>query len=169
MTHPHPQVRGAVHGEVLGGVVVDLAALSLKRPSLPSGPLRLTAKAASEAREHPTRAPIGYNSSAHPPDFYGVHLRTHQREEEPLGYEQSQGRLTCPDWMHSRCSVGLLSPGSSILSQPMYLVAQRLVTAVVTRSEVSLRQLLEHRLIQLRLSAISFVNRAFSFPNRAVA
>jgi hypothetical protein len=51
----------------------------------------------------------------------------------PLGYEPSQGRLTCPDWMHWNWSVRLLAPVSSALSQPTRLVAQRLVTAAVTK------------------------------------
>lgn len=41
----------------------------------------------------------------------------------PLGYEQSQGCLTCPDWMHSSWSVRLLAPVSSAVSQPTRLVA----------------------------------------------
>jgi hypothetical protein len=52
---------------------------------------------------------------------------------QALGYEPSQGRLTCPDWMHWNWSVRVLEPASSALSQPRRLVAQRLVTAAVTK------------------------------------
>lgn len=50
-----------------------------------------------------------------------------------LGYEQPQGRLTCLDWMHSSWSVLLLAPVASALAQGIRLVAQRLVTAAVTK------------------------------------
>src|ERR1700712_1876416 len=56
----------------------------------------------------------------------------------PLGYEQSQGCLACLSWMHLSWPVGLLAPVSSVVSQPTSLVAQRLVTAAVTKYGLAL-------------------------------
>jgi hypothetical protein len=52
------------------------------------------------------RLPPGHTLSADIPEFL---------IDRPLGYDQSQGRLTCLDWMHSSWSVRLLAPISSAL------------------------------------------------------